>query len=133
MRYHLDLNSGEPAHFAGVEEPRPAAGHDAMTARTLHAGGFDAAQAVRLFQLISGMLLGPAIHRAFWAEAARRRPNDAARQEASIEGATGAEFSYLASATERFLDWSPGPDADRLAMDLLIAGVEALAERSTGD
>ena len=63
----------------------------------------------------------------------RERANDAARQEASIAGATGAEFSYLASATERFLDWSPGPDADRLAIDLLITGLEALAERSTRD
>ena len=57
----------------------------------LHAAGFETAQAVRLFKLISGMLLGPAIpHRAFWAEAARRRPTDAARQEASIEAASGA-------------------------------------------
>jgi TetR/AcrR family tetracycline transcriptional repressor len=98
----------------------------------LHAAGFETAQAVRLFQLISGMLLGPAIHRAFWAEAARRRPTDAARQEASIEAASGAEFGYLSGATERFLDWSPAPDADRLALDLLISGLQALADQSVG-
>jgi AcrR family transcriptional regulator len=89
----------------------------------LHAAGFETAQAVRLLQLIIGMLLGPAIHRAFWAEAARRRPADAARQEASIEAASGAEFGYLSSA---------GPDADRLAIDLLIFGLQALADRSLG-
>jgi len=92
----------------------------------LHAAGFETAQAVRLFQLIIGMLLGPAIRRAFWAEAARRRPTDAARQEASIEGGWGAEFGYLSSAAERFLDWSPAPDADRLAIDLLIFGLQAV-------
>jgi AcrR family transcriptional regulator len=97
----------------------------------LHAAGFDTARAVRLLQLISGMLLGPAIHRAFWAEAARRAPTDADRQEASIEAASGADFSRLSSAAERFLDWSPGPDADRLTIDLLLAGLEALAARSS--
>lgn len=97
----------------------------------LHAAGFGTARAVRLLQLISGMLLGPAIHRAFWAEAARRSPKDADRQEASIEAASGADFSRLSSATTGFLDWSPELDADRLTIDLLVAGLEALAARSS--
>ena len=92
----------------------------------LHDAGFDSGQAVHLFQSISGMLLGPAIHRSFWSAAARQRPNDAARQQASIEGVTAADFTYLSSAVEQFVDWSPGADVDRLTIELLVGGIEAL-------
>lgn len=91
----------------------------------LHEAGFDSGQAIRLFQSISGMLLGPAIHRSFWAAAARQRPNDAARQQASIEGVPAADFTHLSSALEQFVDWSQGADVDRLTIELLIGGLEA--------
>jgi len=95
----------------------------------LRSAGFDAGQSARLLQLISGMLLGPAIHRATWAAASRDRPPDAARQQASMEALSADEFPHLWSAAEQFMDWSPGADADRLTMDLLVGGLEALADQ----
>jgi TetR/AcrR family transcriptional regulator, tetracycline repressor protein len=50
--------------------------------------------------------------------------------ETLLEVASGAQFGYLSNATERFLDWSPAPGADWLALDLLISGLQALADRS---
>jgi len=94
----------------------------------LHSAGFDAGQSVRLLELISGMLLGPAIHRATWAAASRDRPPDAARQQASMEGLSAEEFPYLSSAADQFM-WSPGADADRLTIELLVGGLEALANQ----
>lgn len=89
--------------------------------------GFDAGQSARVLQVISGMLLGPAIHRATWAAASRNRPLDAARQQASMEALSADEFP-LWGAAEEFMDWSPGADADRLTIELLIGGLEALAD-----
>ena len=93
-----------------------------------HSAGLDAGQSARVLQVISGMLLGPAIHRATWATAARDRPLDAARQQASMEALSADEFP-LWSAVEQFTDWSPGADADRLTIELLVGGLEALAEQ----
>jgi AcrR family transcriptional regulator len=91
--------------------------------------GFDAGESARVLQVISGMLLGPAIHRATWAAASRDLPPDAARQQASIEGLSAGEFP-LWGAVEPFMDWSPGADADRLTIELLVGGLEALADQS---
>jgi AcrR family transcriptional regulator len=91
------------------------------------AAGFDASQSARVLQVISGMLLGPAIHRATWAAAERARPQDADRQQASMETLTADEFPLLA-ATEQFMDWAPGADADHLTIELLVGGLEALAD-----
>ena len=51
--------------FVSPAAPRAA---EALLA-VLHSAGFDAGQSGRLLQLISGMVLGPAIHRAQWAAA----------------------------------------------------------------
>jgi signal transduction histidine kinase len=88
--------------------------------------GFDTAQSARLLQVMSGMLLGPAIHRATWAAAERDRPRDADRQQASMETLSAEEFPYHATAAQ-FMDWSAGPDADRLTIQILVGGLEALA------
>ncbi|MFM2073374.1 MAG: hypothetical protein RLZZ623_3638, partial [Actinomycetota bacterium] len=93
----------------------------------LHSAGFDAGQSVRLLQVITGMVLGPAINRATWAAASRERPPDAARQQASLEGLSAGESPYLSSTADQFKDWSAGPDADRLTIELLVGGLEALA------
>ena len=98
----------------------------------LHNAGFDAGQSVRLMQVISGMLLGPAIHRATWAAASRDFPPDSARQQASMEGLSAGEFPYLSSAADQFMDWSAGADADRLTIELLVGGLEALAAQNRG-
>jgi AcrR family transcriptional regulator len=94
---------------------------------TLHSAGFDAGQSVRLLQVITGMVLGPAINRATWAAASRNLPPDADRQQASMEGLSAGEFPYLSSAAGQFMDWSAGADANRLTIELLVGGLEALA------
>ncbi len=94
---------------------------------TLHGAGFDAGQSVRLLQVITGIVLGPAINRATWAAASRDRPPDADRQRASMEWLSAGELPYLAGTTDQFMDWSAGADADRLTIELLVGGLEALA------
>ncbi len=93
-----------------------------------HDAGFDARLSARLLQVISGMVLGPALHRATWAAAIRDRSSDSARQRASKEPPSGEEFPFSRSA-EQFIDWSPGPEADRLTLELLVRGLEALADQ----
>jgi hypothetical protein len=94
---------------------------------TLHGAGFDAGQSVRLLQVITGIVLGPAINRATWAAASRDRPPDPDHQGASKEWLSPGELPYLAGATDQFMDWSAGADADRLTIELLVGGLEALA------
>jgi AcrR family transcriptional regulator len=94
----------------------------------LHSAGFDAGQSARVLQVITGMLLGPAIHRATWAAASSDRPLDAARQQASVED-WSADAYPLSSAAAQFMDWSAGADADRLTIELLVGGLEALADQ----
>ena len=107
----------------------PAAPHSAESLLAiLHGAGFDAGQAARVLQLMSGMLLGPAIHRATWAAAERDRPRDADRQHASMEALPADDFPYLATA-EQFMDWSGGTEADRLTIEILIGGLESLADK----
>jgi AcrR family transcriptional regulator len=108
--------------FVSSAAPRAA---EALLAIFLRAG-FDIGQSARVLQLISGMLLGPAIHRATWATAERERPRDAEHQHASMEGLSADEFPYHAGA-EQFMDWSAGADADRLTIEILVGGLEALA------
>jgi TetR/AcrR family tetracycline transcriptional repressor len=95
----------------------------------LRCAGFDAGQSARVLQVITGMLLGPAIHRATWAIASRDRPQDSARQQASMEALSADEFPFLGAANQ-FMDWSPGTDADRLTIELLVGGLEALANQA---
>jgi AcrR family transcriptional regulator len=95
----------------------------------LESAGFGRQESVRMIQVITGMVLGPAIHRATYARARREIPPDAARRRASMEGLTADEFPYLSSASDQLQDWSAGADADRLTIDLLVSGLEALAGR----
>ena len=94
----------------------------------LHSAGFDARQSGRLLQVISGMVLGPALHRATWAAASRDRSAEMPSEQASMEVLSAEEFPYM-TAVEPFIDWSPGPDADRLTLELLIGGLEPLADQ----
>ena len=45
-----------------------------------------------------------------------------------MEALSPEEFPNL-SAAEPLIDWSPGPEADRLTIELLVGGLEALADR----
>lgn len=95
---------------------------------TLHSAGFDAGQSVHLLQVITGMVLGPAINRVTWVAASRDLPSGADRQ-ASMEGLSAGVLPYLSNAADQFMDWSAGADADRLAIELLVGGLEALAAK----
>jgi AcrR family transcriptional regulator len=96
----------------------------------LDQAGFGRRESVRLLQVITGMILGPAIHRATYGAASREPPPDDARQQASMEWLSSGQFPYLASAAEELSDWSAGADADQLTIELLVSGLEALAGRA---
>jgi AcrR family transcriptional regulator len=102
----------------------------------LDRAGFDAGDSVRLLQAMTGMLLGPAVHRATYAAAARK---SSSRQSAPSGDApprsdapAGGEPDWPA---DQVADWTAGPDADRLVVELWVAGVEGLAasRRRTAD
>ena len=93
----------------------------------LDKAGFGPQESTRLMQVITGMVLGPAIHRATYAAAWRDLPRDAAREEASGDGLSAQEFPHLSSSWDQLQDWSAGPEADRLTIELLVHGLEALA------
>jgi AcrR family transcriptional regulator len=94
-----------------------------------HSAGFDARHSARLLQVISGMVLGPALHRAAWTAATRDRSSArASRRRASLEPLSADDFPFSRSV-EQFLDWSSGPEADLLTLELLVGGMEALADQ----
>ena len=96
----------------------------------LDRAGFGPKESMRLMQVTTGMILGPAIHRATYAAAWRDLPPDAVPEPAPTEGLSAAEFPHLSRASDQLQDWSAGPDADRLTIELLVSGLEALAGRS---
>jgi hypothetical protein len=49
-----------------------------------------------------------------------------------MEALSGDEFPLLGAANQ-FMDWSPGADADRLTIELLVGGLEALAVQPNRD
>ena len=110
--------------FVSPAEPRVT---EALLA-TFHDAGFDASQSARLLQVISGMVLGPALHRATWATAVRDRPPDRTARRVSMAPPSAEEFPH-SKASEQFIDWSAGPEADLLTLELLVGGLEALADR----
>ena len=110
--------------FVSRAEPRVT---EALFA-VLHSAGFDARQSALCLQVISGMVLGPALHRAAWAAASRDRSSDRASEPASPEVPSADQFRYTRSA-EQFIDWSPGPEADRLTVEILVGGLEAVARQ----
>jgi AcrR family transcriptional regulator len=97
----------------------------------LRQAGFDAAQSALLVQVLAGMLVGPAIHRATWAQAERDQP-DAPHADEQTEALSAGDFPNLA-AVGPLIDWSASADADRLTLELLVGGLEALAAQQNRD
>lgn len=97
---------------------------------TLHDAGFDASQSARLLSVISGMLIGPALHRAAWATAVRDRPPARTARPTSMPPPSAEQFPH-SKASEQFIDWSAGPEADLLTLELLLGGLEALADQGS--
>jgi len=94
--------------------------------RAFDDAGFDARQSGLVMQVISGMVLGPALHRAAWAAAMREVATTGA-QDSTTDSPSAQDFPH-SSAVAPFLDWSASIEADRLTLELLISGLEALAD-----
>jgi AcrR family transcriptional regulator len=97
------------------------------TLSVLDRAGFRQDESVRLMQVMTGMVLGPALLGATYDVARRDRPPDVAGREASIEALSSGEFPHLARATDQVQEWTGGADADRLTIELLVRGLELLA------
>jgi len=95
----------------------------------LDRAGFDRHDAVRLLQVLTGMILGPAIHRATYRAAWRAHPPDRYPERSGADHPPAEEAPHLAAAADQLADWSSGPDADRITVDLWVGGLEAFASR----
>jgi TetR/AcrR family tetracycline transcriptional repressor len=95
----------------------------------LDRAGFGPIESVRLMQVLTGMILGPAIHRATYARAWRERPTATEHEQAASSPLPATEFPYLARVAEQLMDWSQGSAADQLTIELWVASVEGLADR----
>jgi AcrR family transcriptional regulator len=95
----------------------------------LDRAGFGPGESVRLVQVLTGMILGPAIHRATYSAAWRESATDAEPEQAVWNALTAEEFPTLARVADQLMDWRPGPEADLLTIELWVAGVEQLANQ----
>jgi AcrR family transcriptional regulator len=95
----------------------------------LDRAGFGQVESVRLMQVLTGMILGPAIHRATYALAWREMPTVTVREQAASTALPAAEFPYLSRVADQLMDWSRGPAIDQLTIELWVASVEELADR----
>lgn len=93
----------------------------------LSRAGFSPTDAARLLQVLTGMLLGPAIHRATYATASRALPTDATREPAST-ALSPAAFPHVSRVADELVNWSAGRELDRLLVDLWVAGVDKVAD-----
>ena len=92
--------------------------------RILDRAGFDAGDAVPLLQALTGMLLGPAVHRATYAAAATRKGSSARRETSRNAAAAEPEPGW---PVDDLTAWAADDDADRLVVDLWVAGVAGIA------
>lgn len=92
----------------------------------LDRAGFDPRDAVPLLQALTGMLLGPAVHRATYAAAAARMGSRGPSEPPEMVAAAGGEPDWR---VDQLTAWAADPDADRLVVELWVAGVEGLATR----
>lgn len=95
----------------------------------LDRAGFGPGESVRLVQVLTGMILGPAIHRATYSAAWRESATDAEPEQPAWSALTAEEFPNLARVADQLMDWRPGPEADQLTIELWVAGVEQLADQ----
>ena len=99
--------------------------------RILDRAGFDPVEAVHLLQALTGMLLGPAVHRATYAAAAARMASRGPSEPPEMAAAAGGAPDW---PVDELSAWAADPDADRLVVELWVAGVEGLAaNRSRSD
>jgi AcrR family transcriptional regulator len=89
--------------------------------------GFGPQTAVPLLQVSTGILLGPALHRAIYAAAARGRSNGNAGTSMAGDPIDRSGSSQVAAGGQS--SWITGGKADRLTLELWLAAVEGLAKR----
>jgi AcrR family transcriptional regulator len=92
----------------------------------LDRAGFDPRDAVHLLQALTGMLLGPAVHRATYAAAPARKGSSGPSEPPGIAATAGGERDWR---VDQQAGWAAGPDSDRLVVELWVAGVEGLAAK----
>ena len=90
----------------------------------LDRAGFDPRDAVHLLQALTGMLLGPAVHRATYAAATARKGSSGPSEPPGMATAAGGEPDWR---VDQLTAWAAGPDSDRLVVELWVAGVQGLA------
>jgi TetR/AcrR family tetracycline transcriptional repressor len=95
----------------------------------LDRAGFGPVESMRLMQVLTGMILGPAIHRATYAHAWRELPAAPVDEQAAPSVLPAADFPYLSRVANQPMDWSQGPAIDQLTIELWVASVEELADR----
>lgn len=99
----------------------------------LQSAGFSPDEAVQLLQAITPLVLGPALHRSGWGKSSPDLTLDIARMQESMTGVTAAEYPHVAAVVDRMLDWSDSATIDRMTVDILVAGIAALAARRRAD
>jgi len=95
----------------------------------LDRAGFGPVESVRLLQVLTGMILGPAVHRATYRAAWRDQPTRSADGQGGSSAPPTVDFPHLSRVADQLVDWSVGPEVDRLTIELWVAGVDALANR----
>ena len=95
----------------------------------LDRAGFDRDEVVGLLQVLTGMILGPAIHRATYRAAWRSHPPDGYPEWSRADHPLAEDAAHRAAVAEQLADWASGPEADRTTVELWVGGVEALASR----
>ena len=93
----------------------------------LDRAGFETRDTVHLLQALTGMLLGPAVHRATYAAAAARKVPVGSSEPPGMADTTGDEPDWR---VDQLSAWAAA-DADRLIVELWVAGVEGLAARQS--
>jgi len=90
----------------------------------LDRAGFEPREAFPLLQALTGMLLGPAVHRATYAAAAFRKGPSGSGELRDTAASADGEADWQ---VDQLSAWAAGPEADRLVVELWVAGVEGLA------
>jgi AcrR family transcriptional regulator len=90
----------------------------------LDRAGYDPREAVPLLQALTGMLLGPAIHRAVYAAAASRKGPSGSSEARDAAATADREGDWQ---VDQLRAWATDSDADGLVVELWVAGVEGLA------
>lgn len=126
----LDLVAAHPAAPFLLSRPFDSPGSRRLSVAflgILDRAGFETRTGVAMLQALTGMLLGPSVHRATYAAAAARKRTRKATDTSAPDDSEPEWPLDIVSA------WAAGAEADRLVVEIWVAGVEGLASRETQD